>query len=232
MPDEPSSQSIPTKTATPDLPSQESVSDVFKKLGDHYPIHPFSEINGTDPYRILISCILTLRTQDQVSLPATERLFARASTPETMLALSTDEVSNLIYPVGFYRNKAQVIEGINQQLMKDHNGKVPGSLKELLAFKGVGRKTANLVLSLGFQIPAICVDIHVHRIANRLGWVCSESPDETEFQLMSWLPAKYWIPINQYFVLHGQQLCRPTAPKCSSCFLRNHCLTGQQAADL
>jgi endonuclease-3 len=169
------------------------INNIIALLKKTYPLHAFTQVNGSDPYRILISCILSLRTQDAVSLPATQRLFKQAPNLAAMSKLKATEIAKLIYPVGFYRNKAKSIATINHQLLSEHHGIVPNTLEGLTAFKGVGRKTANLVLSLGFNIPAICVDIHVHRISNRLGWVNSKTPEESEQQLM-----KYFLSITFY----------------------------------
>lgn len=201
----------------------DALPTIFKRLEKRYPDHAFTAVNGNDPFRVLISCILSLRTQDTVSLPATVRLFKRATTLKALAALSISEIAKLIYPVGFYRNKAAQIKVICQQLLQNYDGQVPATMEGLLQFKGVGRKTANLVLSLGFNIPAICVDIHVHRISNRLGWATSKTPEQTEHQLMAFLPKRYWIPINHLMVNHGQQTCRPQRPKCDACVIKEYC---------
>ncbi len=176
-----------------------------------------------DPYLVLISCILSLRTKDKTTIEASNRLFKAASNPKKMLKLSAGKIEKLIYPVGFYRNKTRVILGISSKLIKEHRGKVPGNLDELLEFKGVGRKTANLVLGLGFATPAICVDTHVHRISNRLGWVKTKTPEETEFALQRIVPKKYWIELNTWLVAFGQNLCLPVSPYCSRCRVKRFC---------
>lgn len=196
---------------------------VFRRLTQAYPRHAFVEVNGEDPYRILVSCILSLRTQDTVSLPATQRLFNGVEGPQGILDLGESEIAKRIYPVGFYRNKAASIVTLSQRLLTENDGKVPGTMEGLLSFKGVGRKTANLVLSLGFNIPAICVDTHVHRITNRLGWLKTKTPEQTEFELMRLLPKRYWIPSNSLFVNHGQQTCRPIGPRCELCVVKSYC---------
>jgi endonuclease-3 len=195
----------------------------FRLLKKTYPTHPFALIHGSDPYKILIGCILSLRTQDTVSLPASQRLFSRAANLEKMVALSAAQIEKIIYPVGFYRNKAKQIVEINRRLTDEFDGKVPPTMEGLLDFKGVGRKTANLVLSLGFNQAAICVDIHVHRISNRLGWIKTEKPDDSEFALMEIVPKRYWKTINSVMVCHGQTICRPTRPKCELCPIIKHC---------
>lgn len=175
------------------------------------------------PFKVLISCIISLRTKDEVTTLASKRLFERAGTPAEMKDLPTEEVARLIYPSGFFRNKAVQIVDISQRLVNDYGGTVPDEIDELLAFKGVGRKTANLVLTLGFGKPGICVDTHVHRICNRWGYVATKSPDETELVLRKKLPAEYWIEINDLLVAFGQNHCHPISPRCSTCRLAGMC---------
>ena len=176
-----------------------------------------------DPFQVLISTILSLRTKDEVTLRASERLFKRAKTPQALLGLSEKEISRIIYPVGFYKTKAKRIREISRTLLKSYGGKVPECLEELLRLKGVGRKTANLVLTLGFHKPGICVDTHVHRISNRWGLVKTKTPEQTEFRLRKILPRKYWIPYNDLLVAFGQTLCRPISPWCSRCPIETSC---------
>lgn len=176
-----------------------------------------------DPFSILISTIISLRTKDEVTHAASERLFALASDPESMAAVEESEIASAIYPAGFYRNKAKQIRESSRIIASEHGGRTPSTQKELTALPGVGRKTANLVLGLGFGIPAICVDIHVHRIPNRLGWIETRSPDESEQALMEILPERLWIPVNNLLVRFGQQRCTPVSPFCSSCPLRAEC---------
>ena len=176
-----------------------------------------------NPFKVLVSCILSLRTQDRTTGPASERLFALADTPSKMLSLSRDDIERVIYPVGFYRNKAAQIFDISRTLVEKYDGLVPGDMDELLAFKGVGRKTANLVMTLGFGKPAICVDTHVHRICNRWGYTSTRTPEETEFALRAKLPAEYWPIINDYLVTFGQNHCTPLSPRCSTCVLAPFC---------
>jgi endonuclease-3 len=196
---------------------------VLRRLGKEYDITRFARTHGPDPYRILIGCIISLRTKDDVSYAATDRLFRRASTPETMRRLRAGTIARLIYPAGFYRRKAEQIRAISRILLERHAGKVPETLEVLLELPGVGRKTANLVVTLGFNRPGICVDVHVHRIANRMGWVATRHPDETEQALREILPRRYWIPINETLVRHGQQICTPVSPKCSVCPVECDC---------
>jgi endonuclease-3 len=170
-----------------------------------------------NPFKVLISCILSLRTLDRTTGPASERLFAVAPDAETLARLSPETVEQAIYPVGFYRIKAAQIIDIARRLRDEYAGRVPDELDELLTFKGVGRKTANLVVTLGYGKPGICVDTHVHRICNRLGYVATRTPDETEMALRLKLPQEYWIGINDLLVMCGQNLCTPVSPRCSIC---------------
>ncbi len=176
-----------------------------------------------DPFLILISTVLSLRTKDEVTAAAAERLFSLASTPETMLELSEEEIRQAIYPVGFYRNKSRQIREICRDLIERFSFRVPDSLEDLLSLKGVGQKTANLVLSLGFEKDAICVDTHVHRISNRLGLVSTKTPEQTESALQNVLPRRYWSRYNTLLVSFGQRVCRPLSPLCSSCPLAELC---------
>ena len=170
-----------------------------------------------DPYQVLVSCILSLRTKDKTTIEASTRLFKVAYTPSAMVKLNTRRIEKLIYPVGFYRTKAKVILGASKRILSDFSGKVPDNLDALLSFKGVGRKTANLVLGLGYNIPAICVDTHVHRTTNRMGWVKTKSPEETEEALRKIVPKKEWINLNTTLVIFGQNICLPVFPFCSRC---------------
>jgi endonuclease III len=176
-----------------------------------------------DPFKVLISCILSLRTQDRTTGPASERLFALAGTPVAMSELPADVIEQAIYPVGFYRQKALQIKGICRDLLERYNGRVPDDLDELLKFKGVGRKTANLTITLGYGKAGICVDTHVHRICNRWGYVRTRNPEETEFALRAKLPHEYWLAINDLLVTFGQNLCHPVSPRCSVCPLAHLC---------
>jgi endonuclease-3 len=171
------------------------------------------------PYKILVSCIISLRTKDEVTAQASARLFVRAGTPTAMTALSADEIAGLIYPAGFYRNKSVQILNISRRLVTEYAGIVPDEIDELMKFKGVGRKTANLVVTLGFGKPGICVDTHVHRICNRWGYVTTKTPEQTEISLRNKLPPEYWIEINDLLVAFGQNHCHPVSPRCSTCRL-------------
>ena len=175
------------------------------------------------PFKVLISTVLSLRTKDKTTAAASHRLFSLAQTPEKMLTLSSDEIEKAIYPVGFYHTKAKNIQKICQILLNQFSGNVPDDLDTLLTLPGVGRKTANLVVTVGFNKPGICVDTHVHRISNRWGLVKTKSPDETEQVLRKILPKQYWITFNDILVTYGQNLCVPVSPFCSRCKIRFYC---------
>ena len=176
-----------------------------------------------DPWAVLVSTILSLRTKDEVTVEASRRLLDKAPDPSQLLALHLNTIERLAYPAGFYRTKAANLKKIASILIEKYNGAVPADMDELLALPGVGRKTANLVLIEAFDMPGICVDIHVHRISNRLGWLCTKTPEETEMTLRKILPLKYWKGLNALLVLYGQNVCRPLSPFCSRCVIREHC---------
>jgi endonuclease-3 len=176
-----------------------------------------------DPFKVLISCILSLRTQDKTTGAASERLFKLASTPEDLSRLSIRTIERVIYPVGFYRVKAGTIKDISGEIFRQHGSQVPDTLEGLLTLKGVGRKTANLVLTRGFNKYGICVDTHVHRITNRWGLVTTKSPDETERALREILPKRYWKDLNGVLVAFGQNICQPISPYCSWCKIYPEC---------
>lgn len=176
-----------------------------------------------NPYLVLIACILSLRTNDKTTYPATLRMLELAKTPQEMMLVHEEDLAKAIYPVGFYKNKAGQIIELSKVLVEKYNGEVPCDIDELCKFRGVGRKTANLVLSLGFDTPAICVDVHVHRIFNRMGYVKTKTPEETEFALRDKLPLKHWIPINTLLVTHGQNVCKPIKPMCNQCPIEKYC---------
>ncbi|MDO9529668.1 MAG: endonuclease III [Syntrophales bacterium] len=175
------------------------------------------------PFQILISTLLSLRTKDEITAVACKNLFALASTPEEMLKLSEEKIIRAIYPVGFYRNKAKTILHICRELIDKYKSKVPDTAEELLSLKGVGRKTANLVAALGYNRKEICVDIHVHRISNRLGYVKTGTPEKTEYALKEKLPQKYWSIYNTLMVTFGKNICRPVSPFCSKCPVSMQC---------
>jgi len=176
-----------------------------------------------DPFRILVACVLSQRTKEEVTTIAAEKLFAAASTPAEMLHLTEKKIGSLIYPVGFWKTKARAIRGLSAVILERHQGAVPSTMEELLALPGVGRKTANLVLSDAFAIPSICVDTHVHRIMNRLGVVRTPTPESTEMALRAVLPKNVWISVNYALVVFGRNVCTPLSPRCSECEVGGVC---------
>ncbi len=210
----------------PQLTETENINeivDLLKKADE--PKSDFVKLMDTfnDPYLVLISCILSLRTNDKTTYPATLRMLELGRTPEDFAKCDLKELEKAIYPVGFYANKAKQIVELSQRLVNEYNSQVPDSIEEMIKFNGVGRKTANLVMSRGFNKPAICVDVHVHRIFNRIGYVKTKTPEETEFALREKLPIKYWIDINTLLVTHGQNICKPIKPECGKCPINNLC---------
>ena len=192
--------------------AKQETSD-FAKLMDSY----------HDPYLVLISCILSLRTNDDTTYPATLRMLELGKTPKDFAYIDAKTLEKAIYPVGFYSNKAKQIIELSKNLVENYSSKVPDDIDELCKFKGVGRKTANLTIAKGFGKPAICVDIHVHRIFNRLGFVNTKTPDETELVLREKLPNNHWIDINTLLVTHGRTICKPIKPLCNQCPIVNFC---------
>ena len=176
-----------------------------------------------DPFRVLVATILSLRTKDETTAVASEKLFAVADTPEAILQLGARRLEKLIFPVGFYRTKAKTLGDICKKLLEQFDGRVPADLDTLLEFRGVGRKTANLVVTLGYNLPGICVDIHVHRITNRWGYLCTKDPDRTEIELRKILPRRHWIEINDLLVTFGKTICRPLSPLCTQCPVSKRC---------
>ncbi len=187
-------------------------------------VEKISEEQAGTPFHVLISTMLSAQTRDPVTLEASTRLFKRAPTPQAMRTLSTDEIERLIYPVSFYRNKAVHVKDTCDQLMTRFGGRVPDTMEELLTLPGVGRKTANLVRIVAHEKPdSICVDTHVHRIANRLGWVKTRMPEQTERALYEAMPRRWWSITNLYLVTWGQHVCKPVYPLCGSCVISDLC---------
>ena len=206
--------------------SKKNIDKIIKGIKDaNLPQRDFVKMMETfhDPFKVLICCILSLRTNDLTTYPCSLRMLELGTTPQDFLNVDVETLAKDIYPVGFYNNKAQQILDISKELVENYDGKVPASIDELVKFKGVGRKTANLVMAKGFGIPAICVDVHVHRISNRLGWVKTKTPEETEMELRKLLPEKYWLDINTILVTFGQNLCKPQRPMCETCPVQEYC---------
>ena len=189
------------------------------------PLSDFAKLmeNFHDPFLVLIACILSLRTNDNTTYPATLRMLELGKTPEDFAKCDVKKLEKAIYPVGFYANKAKQIVELSKELVEKYNSKVPDTIDELCKFNGVGRKTANLTIAKGYDMPAICVDVHVHRIFNRMGYVKTQTPDETEMVLREKLPKKYWIDINTLLVTHGRNVCKPIKPDCSACPIEQYC---------
>ncbi len=199
----------------------ETIIEILKKeyLPSKLALNKFKE-----PYQVLISCILSLRTRDEVTEKAAERLFGIAKTPAEMIKVKYEVIKKAIYPVGFYNRKAVTIKEISRVLIDRYDREVPDIIEELLKLKGVGRKTANIVITQGFGKLGIAVDVHVHVVSNRLGWVKTKTPEETEKELMRIVDKKYWIVLNELFVKHGQEICLTVSPYCSKCLIRKYCL--------
>ena len=211
-------------------PSNRTVERVMRSLaraitGLEMPaVEKISEEQAEDPFQILIATLLSARTQDATTHAASTRLFARARTPRSMAKLSVKEIERLIYPVSFYRNKARHVKACCEMLIDRFGGRVPQTMEELVTLPGVGRKTANLVMILGFKsLRNICVDTHVHRISNRMGWVRTKLPEETEQALYRNTAQKWWPYINLYLVTWGQTVCRPVYPRCGDCVIAADC---------
>jgi len=204
-------------------PPRKRLPEVIRRLAAAYPRHPLKISRKTPAFRSLVSTIMSARTKDPVTVAATRRLFAEYKTPKAMSSADPERVAELIYPVGFYKTKAkQLVRGAGL-IVERFGGRVPRTREELMELPGVGRKTANLVLSVAFGVPAICVDTHVHRISNRLGWVETDTPGDTEEALMKLMPESEWAAINRLIVNHGQQICHPTSPRCSECIIADLC---------
>jgi endonuclease-3 len=212
------------------LATPAQVSQVMRTLGraikglELPAMEKISAAHKTDPFKILIGTLLSARTQDATTHAASMRLFRVAATPGAVARLPVGTIEQLIFPVGFYRNKARFVKATSEALVSRYGGTVPETLEELVTLPGVGRKTANLVMILAFASRKhICVDVHVHRISNRLGWVVTREPHETEQALYAAVPSQWWARINLYLVTWGQQVCRPLYPRCGACVLATLC---------
>ncbi|MFH1063895.1 MAG: endonuclease III [Candidatus Woesearchaeota archaeon] len=203
----------------------DKIVSILKKEVKNYTTPIVTEVKDDthDPYQVLISCLISLRTKDEVTRDAFHRLFNVADTPKKIAALPVSRIEKLIYPAGFYKTKAWKIKAISKELVDKHNSRVPDEIDDLLKFDGVGRKTANLVVTLGYNKPGICVDTHVHRISNRFGYVKTKTPNDTEFALRKKLPKEHWIVYNDLLVTWGQNVCKPISPMCSICKIRKYC---------
>ena len=207
------------------------IDDVFKEfseklasLGSPLPSVSLIAEEDKDPYRVLVSTLISLRTKDEVTLEASKRLFRRAPDIKTLAAMDAEEISSLIKPAGFYKRKGEQLKKAAEIIIGKYNGIVPDDMDKLLAIPGVGIKTASLVLNLGYGIDAVCVDCHVHEIVNRLGWTNTKTAEETEKKLREILPQRFWIPLNELLVRYGQKVCTPVSPFCSQCPENGRCL--------
>ncbi len=202
--------------------------EFFQELHRHFLTQPPPSVSllsrqGWNPFQLLVSTVLSLRTRDPVTLERSRALFSQAADPSSLLGLPRARLEEIIYPVGFYRQKARQIQALCRILLTEYDGQVPQTREELTALPGVGLKTANLVLGQAFGIPAICVDTHVHRITNRMGWHSTRDADQSEASLRRIVPRQYWIQLNEEMVIFGQQTCTPQSPWCSRCFYREEC---------
>jgi len=205
-----------------DIPN---VLRLVKKSIEQWPVPVLEELaqGGPDPFKILIACVLSLRTRDRTTAEASARLFVLADNPFSMACVAIESIEKAICPVGFYRIKAKQIREMSQRICREFQGMVPDTIEALVTLPGVGRKTANLVRTVGYRKSGICVDIHVHRICNRLGYVSTKHPDDTESVLRGKLPKKHWITLNGLLVPFGQNQCTPISPRCSSCSISPYC---------
>ena len=202
---------------------------VYKVLAREFKIHrtpvvDLIEIQTKDPFKVLITTILSARTKDETTSTAAKRLFGHVKNPQDFNKFSESELQKIIFPVGFYRAKARHLKELPAALEKHFNGEIPQDVDELTKLPGVGRKTANLVVAVAFKKPAVCVDVHVHRIFNRLGYLKTDTPFETEMELRRIFPKKFWTTFNSYFVSFGQHTCLPVKPKCGECKVSGYCL--------
>lgn len=206
------------------FPFHEMIETLKTYLADDVPVVTrISRSDGANPFLVLVGTLLSLRTKDETTDMVMARLTERATTPQEIIEMPLEELQQLLYPVGFYRNKAAVLKNVSRIILERYGGRVPDTIDELLTIKGVGRKTANLVVTEGYQKPGICVDTHVHRISNRLGAVSTRNPHKTEEALREILPQQYWIIYNTLLVAFGRRTCKPISPLCSSCPLSSLC---------
>jgi endonuclease-3 len=209
-------------------PAHERLREIIATLQEHVQGSPLPSVSTVaerkpDPFHILVSTMISLRTKDEVTSGASRRLLSRAPTAQELARIGTKKIAELIYPAGFYNTKAKNLKSMAELLVERYGGRVPESMEQLLDLPGVGRKTANLVRNLGYGLDGICVDTHVHRISNRLGWVQTRTPEQTESALEKVLPRRFWITINELLVRFGQTTCTPVSPFCSLCPIGQQC---------
>jgi len=206
----------------PHAPTKQATAKVLKTLAGLYPTHPL-EVQGAEPFRVLVATMLSSRTKDPVTNAVMRSLWAKARTPQDILRIPETKLAEALKPVGFYSQKARQLHGLCRMVIERFGGGVPATREELMELPGVGRKVANLVLNICYDYPAICVDTHVHRVSNRLGWVSTETPEETEEALLKVVERKYWSMLNRVVVNHGQRVCQPLSPRCSECTVAASC---------
>jgi len=206
---------------------RQNISKIMDKLAEYYNYRERTTLNRMrkkpDAYKILISCLLSLRTKDQTTESVSDKLFKVASTPEEIIKLPVDKLEKIIFSSGHYKKKARTLQSVSKEVLERFKGKVPDNKEDLLSIKGVGPKTANIVLCFAYDQTVIPVDVNVHRVANRLGWVETKLAEKTEKELEMILPKKYWKEINGVFILHGKTICVPISPKCSVCPVKDDC---------
>lgn len=208
------------------------IKKVFSLLEKDHPLTMLEELGQYTPFQMLVMTLLSSRTRDSTTIPIVKRLFAKYPTPTHFIKMDLKELEEWLYGIGFYKVKAQNVKKLSKVILEKYNGKVPDTFEELTSLPGVGRKTANCVLAYTFRKPAIAVDIHVHRISNRLGWVRTENPEDTEESLQKIVPQELWIEVNRLFVGHGQTICVPINPKCNLCSIRKYCEYGRNRKDI
>ncbi|HLD80029.1 MAG TPA: endonuclease III [Candidatus Nanoarchaeia archaeon] len=212
--------------------SLSKITKVFSLLEEDHPLTMLEELGHYTPFQMVIMTLLSSRTRDSTTIPIVKKMFAKYPNPEHFVKMDTQKLEEWLYGIGFYKVKAQNVKKLSKVILEKYHGKVPDSFEELTSLPGVGRKTANCVLAYTFKKPAIAVDIHVHRISNRLGWVKTKTPDETEEALQKIVPKDSWIDVNRLFVGHGQTICLPINPKCTLCPIRNYCDYGRSWRDI
>ena len=204
------------------------VVNIFSVLERTHQLTMLEQFREYSAFQLLIATLLSSRTKDSTTIPLVRKLFEKYSTPQDFLKIDLEELEQALYGIGFYRVKSKNIKKLSKIILDKFSGQVPPDFEQLIFLPGVGRKTANCLLSYAFQQPAIAVDVHVHRISNRLGWVKTETPEETEAELQKLLPRELWSKINMLFVDHGQRICLPRGPKCAECRIRNYCEFGKK----
>ena len=214
------------------MPSILEIKKVFSLLEKDHPLTMLEELGHYTPFQMLVMTLLSSRTRDSTTIPIVKKMFAKYPDPEHFIKMDLQELEEWLYGIGFYRIKAQHVKNLSKMILERFNGTVPDTLEELTSLPGVGRKTANCVLAYTFKKPAIAVDIHVHRISNRLGWVNTSTPEETEESLQKIFPKELWINVNRLFVGHGQTICVPLNPKCNICPVRKYCEFGRMRKDI